>query len=294
MKLGLSSIQRYEGQSMIEWLAYYLLMGVDKFIIHNHNMPGAPEDPAVETWKKLQKFYDIERGDCTGYSFWPNTYQHVMDTYRHEFDWMIWADADEFYLPVDHWTIKDVLQEYDHLNISALGIYWAQFGSSGHIKEPALATQGFTHRADHSRMNNHHLNSIVKGRHAGQIWVTNPHVYTTEFGTYDLEGRLIPPQCGCNYAPNGNGCPGVVTHDKMRINHYYSKSWEYFKTRKQVRGPGDRPPEAPDGFITDQWYHDNDFNEVEDTLIWDKYGTALVEKINVINEQLGLPELRVD
>jgi hypothetical protein len=291
MNLGLASIQRYEGQSLVEWLAYYLLQGVDKFIIYNHNMPGAAADPAVETWKQLQKFYNIERHDCTGYDNWPRTYQHIMDTYRHEFDWMIWADGDEFYLPVEKPTIKDVLQDYDHLPISALGIYWTQFGSSGHITEPALATQSFTHRADHARMNNHHLNSIVKGSRAGQIYVTNPHVYTTEFGTYDVAGRLIPTHCGCNFA--AYGCPGQVTHDVMRINHYYSKSWEYFKTRKQVRGPGDRPPEAQDGFITDEWYHANDFNEVEETLIWDKYGTALVEKINEINAQLGLPDLKV-
>ena len=44
MKLGLASIQRYEGESLLEWFAYYLIQGVDKFIIYNHNMPGAPAD----------------------------------------------------------------------------------------------------------------------------------------------------------------------------------------------------------------------------------------------------------
>ncbi len=57
MKIGLASVQRYESESLIEWFAYYLLQGVDRFLIYNHNMPGAAADPSVDIWKKLQKFY---------------------------------------------------------------------------------------------------------------------------------------------------------------------------------------------------------------------------------------------
>jgi hypothetical protein len=285
MKIGLASVQRYESESLIEWFAYYLLQGVDRFLIYNHNMPGAAADPSVDIWKKLQKFYDIDRRDCTGYDFYPVVYQNIMDTFRHELDWLIWSDGDEFYVPRYKDTVRDVLQDYNDKPISALGVYWAQFGGNGHITEPPLVTQGFTRRAEHSRSNNHHLNCIVKGRHAGNVIVTNPHIYTTEFGTYDLEGRLIPPHCGCN-VPEA-GCPGVVTHDIMQINHYYSKSWEYFKKRKQVRGPGDRPPEAMGGYITDEWYRQTDFNEVEDLLLWNRYGDRLIEKIAFIKEQIA-------
>ncbi len=285
MKIGLASVQRYESESLIEWFAYYLLQGVDRFLIYNHNMPGAAADPSVDIWKKLQKFYDIDRRDCTGYDFYPVVYQNIMDTFRHELDWLIWSDDDEFYVPRYKDTVRDVLQDYNDKPISALGVYWAQFGGNGHITEPPLVTQGFTRRAEHSRSNNHHLNCIVKGRHAGNVIVTNPHIYTTEFGTYDLEGRLIPPHCGCN-VPEA-GCPGVVTHDIMQINHYYSKSWEYFKKRKQVRGPGDRPPEAMGGYITDEWYRQTDFNEVEDLLLWNRYGDRLIEKIAFIKEQIA-------
>jgi len=285
MKIGLASVQRYESESLIEWFAYYLLQGVDRFLIYNHNMPGAAADPSVDIWKKLQKFYDIDRRDCTGYDFYPVVYQNIMDTFRHELDWLIWSDGDEFYVPRYKDTVRDVLEDYNDKPISALGVYWAQFGGNGHITEPPLVTQGFTRRAEHSRSNNHHLNCIVKGRHAGNVIVTNPHIYTTEFGTYDLEGRLIPPHCGCNVTEAG--CPGVVTHDIMQINHYYSKSWEYFKKRKQVRGPGDRPPEAMGGYITDEWYRQTDFNEVEDLLLWNRYGDRLIEKIAFIKEQIA-------
>jgi hypothetical protein len=285
MKLGLATVQRYEAESLIEWFSYYLLQGVDKFFIYNHNIEGCPADPAVDIWKKLAQHYDIDRRDCTGYDMYPRIYQEVMDNQRNTVDWLIWADGDEFYLPVDKPTIRDVLTDYNDTKLSALGVYWSQFGGNGHVQEPELVTQGFTRRAENTRMNNHHLNSIVKGVAAGHISVTNPHVYTTEFGTYDLEGRLIPTHCGCNTIEAG--CPGIVTHETMRINHYYSKSWEYFKKRKQARGPGDRPPEAAGGFITDEWYRANDFNEVEDTLLWDKYGEALKEKIKEVKGKIA-------
>jgi len=284
MKIGLASVQRYEGESLIEWFAYYLIQGVDRFLIYNHNLPGAAADPAADTWKKLQRFYDIQNLDCLGYNSYPTVHQNIMDTFRNEVDWMIWADGDEFYVPRYKDTVRDVLYDYNDQKISALGVYWAQFGSNHHITEPPLVTQGFTRRAEHSRPSNHHMNSIVKGRHAGAVYVTNPHVYTTEFGTYDLEGRMIPPHCGCNTTEVG--CPGEVTHDIMQINHYYSKSWEYFKTRKQVRGPGDRPPGAPGGTITDEWYHQTNYNDVEDLLLWNKYSEKLIEKIELLKEQI--------
>jgi len=285
MKIGVASVQRLDHHSFLEWFAYYLINGVDRFIIRNHSMPGDPTDPVVGWLERLSQHYDIDRADCSGYNTYPAVQQAIMDGPRQDLDWLIWADGDEFHLPLVQPTIRNTLEMYNDAPISALGVYWVNFGSNGHQTEPELITQGFTRRSQFTEPVNHHMKPIVKGRHAGSIQVTNPHVYTTELGTVDLLGRIIPPHCGLNRQENG--CPGTALHEIMRINHYQCRSWQYFKDVKQRRGPGDRPPEAAGGTIGDAWWTMNDFNDEEDSLLWDKFGVKLVEKIELLKEQIA-------
>jgi len=285
MKLGVASVQRLDHHSFLEWFAYYLINGVDRFIIRNHSMPGDPADPVVHWLERLSAHYDIDRADCSGYNTYPAVQQAIMDGPRQDLDWLIWADGDEFHLPLVKPTIKETLALYNDVPCSALGVYWVNFGSNGHQTEPELITQGFTKRSRFTEPVNYHMKPIVKGRHAGQVVVTNPHVYTTEFGTIDLTGKIIPTHCGLNRQENG--CPGIPCHGIMRINHYQCRSWQYFRDVKQKRGPGDRPPEAAGGTIGDAWWDMNDFNDEEDTVLWDKFGAKLVEQIAILKEQIS-------
>lgn len=285
MKLGVASVQRLDHHSFLEWFAYYLINGVDRFIIRNHSMPGDPADPVVGWLERLSQHYDIDRADCSGYNTYPAVQQAIMDGPRKDLDWLIWADGDEFYLPLKYATIRETVEKYNQIYCSALGVYWVNFGSNGHQTEPELITQGFTRRSRFTEPVNYHMKPIIKGRYAGEVRVTNPHVYTTEMGTIDLHGQAIPPHCGLNRQENG--CPGIPVHDIMRINHYQCRSWQYFRDVKQKRGPGDRPPEAPGGTIGDAWWDMNDFNDEEDTILWDKFGAKLVEQIAILKEQIS-------
>ena len=285
MKIGVASVQRLDHNSFLEWFAYYLINGVDRFIIRNHSMPGDPADPVVGWLHRLSEYYDIDRSDCTGYNTYPAVQQAIMDGPRKDLDWLIWADGDEFHLPLIKPTIRETLADYNAVPCSALGVYWVNFGSNGHQTEPDLITRGFTKRSNFTESVNYHMKPIIKGRHAGQVVVTNPHVYTTEFGTIDLTGQHIPTHCGLNRQEHG--CPGIPCHGIMRINHYQCRSWQYFRDVKQKRGPGDRPPEAAGGTIGDAWWDMNDFNDVEDNLLWNKFGEQLVEKIKLLKEQIA-------
>jgi hypothetical protein len=289
MKLGVCTVQRLSGSSFLEWFAYYQLQGVDKFIVWNHSMPGDPPDLGREYALKLAQHFDVEQHDCTGLPAGGGMYtiaQTIMDTSRNDVDWLIWADSDEFYLPMQKATVKQVLEDYDNLPISAVNIYWMTYGSSGHIDEPPYMLRDFTWRAKPDALVNHHMKPIIKGRHAGTVQVTNPHIYTTQHGTIDLRGNVIPTHCGCNHQQFG--CPGNPVHDVMRINHYTIRSWEFFKKVKQVRGPGDRRIEDPGGFVTEEWYRSHDYKDEQDTFIWDKYGDQLVAKIQELKDLIDV------
>lgn len=287
MKLAVANVQRFEDEHFIEWFSYYLIQGVDKFILRTHSMPGDEPSKAREWILKLKEFYDIDHKDITGYGLYEE-FQSIMDGPRNDCDWMIWADCDEYYFPIQKDNIKELLFDYEDKPISALGVYWLFFGSSGHIYEPELITKGFDQRSSFNYVSNHSMKSIVKGNRAGKILVTNPHVYTTEYGTYDLEGRLIPNYCGLNHESYNMGCPSIITHNVMRINHYYCHSYDWFQRIKTKRGPGERPPEAPGGTITEEAFFIHDKNHIVDDSMWVKYGDRILETIRIVKAQLEI------
>jgi hypothetical protein len=282
-----------EDEHFIEWFSYYLVQGVDKFILITHFVPGDEPSKAREWILKLKEYYDIEHRDVVEepvpiYINPKIEMQKILDTVRHEYDWLIFADSDEYYFPLEKDTIKEVLYDYQDKHMSALGVYWLFFGSSGIHNEPEILTKSFTKRSNFDWDRNHHMKCIVKGNKAGNIAYTNPHVFTTEYETYDLEGRLIPNYCGWNHTDIMRGlydvhCPGVVTHNIMRINHYYTHSYDWFQRIKKRRGPGDGHPHP-----VDDHFHIHDTNDVEDDSLWIKYGDRILEKMYIVKKQLGI------
>jgi hypothetical protein len=277
MKIAIVSMQRNESKYIAEWLAYHMVLGVDKFVIYNH----MSTDGTGDIYKKLSKHYDIDVYNMEGWNVHYPMMQHSMDTYRPDFDWVINLDMDEYIFPLEKNTIKEVLNPYTEDKSSALGVYWVFFSSNGHIEDPDLTLPSYTDRSDYSEMVNHHMKPFVKGNgRGGIIQTTNPHVYSTEFGTFDLEGRFIHPNCGLNI-------DGVPCHNIMRINHYWPRSWEWFKTVKQVRGyTADRPPENPTSVITDEFWHSQNLGGTYDNTIWEKYGDQVLIKIEEIKSKL--------
>lgn len=281
MKITVVTNQRYDHANLLEWFAYYLINGADNFVFVHHNMPGAPADPSVGIIEKLKNHLDITAYHATGYDVrltdtGESNFEYVMRTHRMETDWLLWPDADQFYYPIEKSTVREVLADYHHLKISALAIYWCNYGSNYLETEPEFITQGFTRRSNFNAQVNYHVNSIVHGKHAGNIsWAGNPHLYNTQYGTYDLAMRPV-------YEPlNSNG---VNMHDVMRINHYYNRSQQYWREVKMLRGPGDRPPQDWGGVISDDPNYRSENNDVSDTGIWDKFGPAISDKVAELKE----------
>jgi len=274
-----ASMQRNEAKYILEWMAYYLVQGVDRFVIYNH----MSTDDTAEIYRRLQQAgvaIDIHHRD--GYNVHYPMLQHALTEVLPTVDWLIFADMDEFYFPTQHGNIREVLDLYRNQKLSALGVYWCAFGSSGHVQDPELVLPSYTRRGDLGISTNHHMKSIVRGRGQGG-WArgTNPHVFTTEFGTFDLQGRLIAPHCGHNASVE-------PVHAPMRINHYQCKSWEYFKTVKQARGStADRAPDAPGAQIPDSVFHEYDYNDVADTAIWERFGEQVLNKIDELKEAIA-------
>lgn len=280
MKVAVSLFQKNNSRHLLEYFAWYHMLGVDTFLVFDHHST----DKSIDLIQKLANYYDIRLMKIGGYNagirYWDYIFQYRSSG---EFDWIISADADEFYVPTEHYSIKEFLAPYMSYKISCLGVYWLMFGNNGNINwEPGLVTECYTRRAPLKHLLNHHMKSILRcGDSGGNVWFRQDgHCLGTEFGTYDTDGRLITTGLNRN---------SEITHSKIRINHYWAKSLEFFKNVKQVVGQqSDRLP-GSDFFHypSEYWYHQN-FNDEKDTLAWDRFGDRLKISYENMRNQIGM------
>jgi len=230
MRLGICTIQRDRAPWIKEWVAFHYLVGFRKFYFFAHNCKDNTSEVLLDLQRKfdIQAFVigaDVERPQL-------KSYQYAYDNFAHEVDWMAFIDGDEFLFPTRAINMSEALEGYSYEKISALGVWWSCFGSSGHIQEPeGLVIENYRMRASQAFEANHHIKSIVLGRQMGRVHVAqNAHIFNTPFGTVDEQRRIITKGCIPEYEPS---------YDCFRINHYVCQSYEYFKDFKKHSGAAD-------------------------------------------------------
>src|SRR5689334_9972380 len=129
MQLGLTTIQKNRGPWINEWIAFHNLVGFNKFYFYADEC----NDSTHKVLARLKKSFDI-----TVFEKIPDkpskqlgAYNDAYAKYGSKLDWMAFIDGDEFLFPTKAGSMQEALQEFNDKNISALGIYWACFGSSG-------------------------------------------------------------------------------------------------------------------------------------------------------------------
>lgn len=248
MKLGLASIQRDRGPWILEWLAFHMLVGFERFYLYAHKT----RDGMTQTLLRLARHYPIQVHALED-DRQPQlrAYQHAHDTYGREVDWMAYLDGDEFLFSPGHDRLQDALAPYADLPLSALAAYWMLYGSNGHVDEPGgLLLEQFPRHARADFLPNRHVKSIVRG--AEPVKVVGSHVFQTGRGTFDERLRPI------HHGFMGEQEP---SHERLRINHYAVQSHAFFKQTKQRSGA----PDADPGLVRpDSWFFEHDRNECDD------------------------------
>jgi Glycosyl transferase family 2 len=262
MKVGLVSIQKNRAPWLHEWVAFHHRVGFSNFYVYAHNCT----DHSGHVLGQLQQAYDLK-------AFMVNTqenqvqlkvYQHAYEQFGHECDWLAFIDGDEFLFPTACTDIRQALAEYDYVRTSAIGAYWACFGSSGHVDEPAgLVVQNYRRRPGLDFEINKHIKSIVRGRQASHVG-PNSHMFNTPWGTQDELGR--PVTFGLT--------PHEPSYTRFRINHYVTQSFQFFKQFKQASGAAD----AGAAYIRpDSWWTKHDHNDEFDSSLEHLYAPLEAE-----------------
>jgi hypothetical protein len=122
---------------IVEWVEYMRLQGVDRFIIYN--------DDSWENLTILNQFYQqkdpsanvvvIPRAGRTRYQL--VSFQHCVDTYGLDTQWMLFSDTDEYLYSPSYGTLREMLLDMPALekeaNASIHHVYadCSRFGSAG-------------------------------------------------------------------------------------------------------------------------------------------------------------------
>ena len=252
MELAVTSIQRNRAPWLKEWLAFHLVVGVQRFYLYTH----ACTDDSVALLLRLARHWPLVVHDVPADTHQPQlaAYRHAWASYGAKAGWMAFIDGDEFLFPTQAETLSQALEPYAQQPISALGVHWVCYGSSGHLLEPAgLVLENYTRHSSADFPANRHLKSIVRGGEPDVV-PSGSHVFQTPRGTVDDIGRPVTGGLMLDRAP---------TYHALRINHYVTQSWQYFTEFKQRSGAADL---SPDVVRPDARFKSHDRNECDDAV----------------------------
>jgi hypothetical protein len=276
MQLGLTTIQRNRGPWLVEWFAFHYLVGFRKFYFYAHMCT----DDTAQILRKLAGKFDITPFEIPAAQDGVQlaAYQHACDNYINTVDWMCFLDGDEFLYPTASDTMQAALEPYRGQEVSALGVYNRNFGSSNHQQEPAgLITENYTWRANDDFMAQRRVKSLVKG-HQKVTTTSNSHMFATPHFTIDELMRPVTWGYMPQYTPS---------YTRFCINHYVCQSRDYFLKFKKHSGHADASAAA---VREEEWWDNFNTNRVQDTSL-SRFAEPLRDMVSQLNAQLGITQV---
>ncbi len=221
--LSVVAIVKNEALYIEEWLDYHISMGVEHFYIYDNE--------STDNLKEILQAY-IDKG-YVSYTFWEGKLQQIF-AYNHSLQcrtktrWLAIIDIDEFICPQEKISIPEILKDYE--DYPALAINQIMFDSNGHNTKPeGSVLENYTRiHKDLQNVQNQHVKCIVN-----PLWVDRLLIHNHR---YKLNQASITE----NYEELFQiGTTEKVSIDKIRINHYFTKSREEYHI-KVDRGLADR------------------------------------------------------
>lgn len=254
--LTIATVLRNEGLYIREWLAFYRAIGVDHILIYDNDSTDGFQnlirDHLADGFVEIVPWPHFVQG----INFQHLGFAHAVSYMAGRTTWLALLDLDEFLFSTRSINLSDTLSDYEDL--PALAAYWINYGTSGHHRRPpGLVTESFTLRAADNGV------AAIKNYKS----IVQPHRIKATLGAHRFLTDLDPVVAfNENREPLTDARRREQQHSAeiLRINHYFSRSWEEFETRSREGWARFRPRltrerEAKLSLI--------ERNEVEDTSI---------------------------
>lgn len=227
--LTICAIAKGEANYVHEWVSFHLSLSVDRMVVVEHSA-----HPTLD--RELGCFIDQGLVDLYRYSAdrkpQREVYNRILSRYRGRTRWLGFIDIDEFVFPTQGHSLPELLRDYE--DYAGLVANWVCFGSGGrHETTAGWVTETYTERGslDHvvelpqyrvpgtedqerafRRMNTHVKSFVDPDR---TLHFRTAHHFKYRSGQWAVDTK---------YRPVDGPFSSEVSIDKVRINHYWSKS----------------------------------------------------------------------
>jgi hypothetical protein len=237
--LVVAAIVRNEAHYIVEWIEYHLLHGVEKILIYDNDSDDGLKEviaPYINEglveyrfWpsKGLRCFdYDVQKQGWKLQQEWVAkiqipAYENAIKLLENIAYWIALIDIDEFIVPTTTNTIPETLADFE--GQAGVALNWLTYGYGGHIeKADGLVIERFKSRSDQNLEFNRHTKLIVNPRYI--LRLDNVHHAKTidDRDIVNTRNEEIKTYC-MDYPP---------CYEKMRINHYWTKSFAENSSRR--------------------------------------------------------------
>jgi hypothetical protein len=219
--IGLAAcmIFRNEADYLQEWLEFHESVGFEHFYLYDNR---SADDWYPRIPKHLLQENRVSIVSVPAAKSQVLAYNDCLRAVRGRVKWLALLDADEFLYPVlEGDSLVAVLSEFQEA--PAVSVNWQMFGTDGHIVRPVGGVlENFKACA---ASGNQHVKLIVQPEMT--IRIVNPHEALYVGGRTAVNEQGAPVR-GPRSAP-----PSI---ERLRINHYWTKSVEEYFLKKLSRG----------------------------------------------------------
>lgn len=308
-KLSVGAIFRDEAAYLDEWLVFHTFIGVDKFYLYNHRSSDNYME-VLKPWIASGRVELRQAVEQEGKNSQILTYMHCLRSSRFSTKWLAFIDLDEFLWSPSKERISDLLEE--NPRAAGLAIRWVLFGSNGHEKRPSRGQiESFTKCLPIGAVSkNYELAKLAaektgtKSASSGQYFqgksIINPrrvltlkaHLPQVYIGRIVTESGLRLPRLRQKLRSVRLEFWSKNTAERIRINHYWSRSVQELKEKVEKRvspdsvlGSSNRP--KLEVALVDFLNREKDLNMVEDFSLLEIWRDAQLNRAGYLNLPRG-------
>jgi hypothetical protein len=272
--LSIGAIFKNESCGLEEWILNHLNEGVEHFYLINN---GSTDNfmPIIKKYNEYITLYNDDTKHSQIYLY--NKYFMPIKKFS---KWMMIIDLDEFvYSRKNYNKITDYLKNVNK-NISKIALFWKMYGSSGYIDQPDSIIHSFVNRSNILNIGMW-TKQIVRTSQVKMFKVHNHLVYN-EIMYIGSNNKIVKIRNKQKYLSE-NDSMTCLSNLELHLNHYCIQSYKWFKNVKMTRG--DVIYDTHDNFRNDEYFRNNDTNDVFDNELSLKIGdlNILKEKYSTIS-----------
>lgn len=213
-RIGLCTMVRDEDLYLREWLAYYSLLGVNRFFVYDNES----RNPVSKLLEEEVAIGHVVVEDIVGDRPSMEAFNHCLEVHGPGCRWLGVLDVDEYVYLREVENLHDFLGAYE--DYGGVGINWMMYGPGRHDARPTGSQiESYVYRVPEEFPENKHIKSFFQTDRVEAV--PNPHYaqYKEGYFCVNEKGRRI------------DGPFSAVSFEKVRINHYFTRSRQDFQEK---------------------------------------------------------------